>query len=66
MSPRPGLDGRNISPPTGTRSPDRPARSSAAVSTELPGPPVVCTVRNYMSRDIFVVRISELYVTRWY
>ena len=27
MGPRAGLDGRKISPPTGIRSPDRPARS---------------------------------------
>jgi hypothetical protein len=29
---------RKISPPTGIRSLDRPARSSVAVPTELPGP----------------------------
>jgi hypothetical protein len=29
---------RKISPPTGIRSPDRPARSSVAISTELPRP----------------------------
>jgi hypothetical protein len=29
---------RKISTPTGIRSPDRPARSSVAVPTELPGP----------------------------
>jgi hypothetical protein len=39
VGPRAGLDGRKISPPTGTRSPDRPARSSVAIPTELPGPP---------------------------
>jgi hypothetical protein len=35
---------RKISPPTGIRSPDRPARSSVAIPTELPGPQM-CTVR---------------------
>jgi len=29
---------RKISPPTGIRSPDRPARSSVAIKTELPRP----------------------------
>ena len=29
---------RKISPPTGIRSPDRPARSPVAISTELLGP----------------------------
>jgi hypothetical protein len=29
---------RKISPPTGIRSPDRPARSSVTIATELPGP----------------------------
>jgi len=29
---------RKISPPTGIRSSDRPARSSVAIPTELPGP----------------------------
>jgi hypothetical protein len=29
---------RKISPPTGIRSPDRPARSSVAIPTELPSP----------------------------
>ena len=33
---------RKISPPTGIRSPDRPARSSVSIPTELPGPPTVC------------------------
>ena len=36
-APRAGLDGRK-SRPTGIRSPDRPARSSVAIPTELPGP----------------------------
>ena len=38
VGPRAGLNGRKISPPTGIRSPDRPARSSVAIPTELPGP----------------------------
>ena len=38
MGPRAGLDGRKISPQTGIRFPDRPARSSVAIPTELPGP----------------------------
>ena len=37
MSPRAGLDGGK-SRPTGIRSLDRPAHSSVAISTELPGP----------------------------
>jgi hypothetical protein len=35
---RAGLDMWKISPPTGIRSPDHPARSSVAIPTELPGP----------------------------
>ena len=39
MGPRAGLDRcGKISPPTGFRSPDSPARSSVAIPTELPGP----------------------------
>ena len=38
MGPRVGLDGRKISPPPGFDPPDRPARSSVAIPTELPGP----------------------------
>ena len=38
MGPRAGLDGGKSRPPTGIRSPDRPARSSVAIPTELPGP----------------------------
>ena len=34
---RAGLDGQKISSPTGL-DPDRPARSSVAIPTELPGP----------------------------
>ena len=37
MGPRAGLDGGK-SRPTGIRSQDRPARSSVAIPTELPGP----------------------------
>ena len=37
MGPRPGLGGGK-SRPIGIRSPDRPARSSVAIPTELPGP----------------------------
>jgi hypothetical protein len=35
---RAGLDRCGKSRPTGIRSPERPARSSVALSTELPGP----------------------------
>jgi hypothetical protein len=38
VGPRAGLDRRGISRPTGVRSPDRPARSSVAIPTELPSP----------------------------
>ena len=38
MGLRASLEGRKISPPTGIRSPDHPARSSVAIPTELPGP----------------------------
>jgi hypothetical protein len=38
MGPRAGLDRRGKSRPTRIRSPDRPARSSVAIPTELPGP----------------------------
>ena len=34
---------RKISPPTGIRSPDRPARSSVAIPTELSGPHGNCS-----------------------
>ena len=37
MGPRAGLDGRKISPHRDS-IPDRPARSSVAIPTELPGP----------------------------
>ena len=39
VGPRAGLDrcGKSL-PPTGIQSPDRPARSSVAIPTELPGP----------------------------
>ena len=39
MGLRAGLDWCGKSRPTGIRSPDRPARSSVAIPTELPGPP---------------------------
>jgi hypothetical protein len=39
VGPRANLDGQKFSTPTGIRSPDRPARSSIAIPTELPGPP---------------------------
>ena len=38
MGPRAGLDRDGKSRPPGIRSPDRPARSSVAIPTELPGP----------------------------
>ena len=37
MGPRAGLDGGKFRP-TGIRSLNRPARSSVAIPTELPGP----------------------------
>ena len=40
VGPRAGLDGGK-SRPTGIRSPDRPARSSVAIPTELPGPQII-------------------------
>ena len=44
MGPRVGLDGRKfLPPPPGIRSPDRPARSSVVISTELPGPLILLT-----------------------
>jgi len=38
VGPRAGLDGRKISPPTGTRSPDRPARSQSLYRLVYPAP----------------------------
>ena len=34
--------------PTGIRSPDRPARSSVAIPTELPGPPFIIYIYIYI------------------
>ena len=39
-TPRAGLDGRIISPPRDS-IPDRPARSSVVIPTELPGPQIL-------------------------
>ena len=50
MGPRAGLDVRKISPPTGIRSPDRPARSSVAIPTELPGPQNIAILCVYTLR----------------
>ena len=49
VDPRVGLEGRKISSPTGIRSPDRLARSSVAIPTELPGPhnTLACLEINY-------------------
>jgi len=38
VGPGAGLDGREISSPPEFSIPDRPARSSVAIPTELPGP----------------------------
>jgi hypothetical protein len=39
VSPRAGLDGcENFAPPTGIRSPDRPARSKSLYRLSSPGP----------------------------
>ena len=46
---------RKISPPTGNRSPDRPARSSVAIPTELPGPPTVITL---------IINVTQMEATR--
>ena len=40
MGPRAGLDGCGISRQHRDSIPDRPARSSVAIPTELPGPPI--------------------------
>ena len=40
MGPRAGFDSGKSSP-TGIRSPDRPARSSVAIPTKLPGPQII-------------------------
>jgi hypothetical protein len=60
---------RKISPPTGIWSPDRPARSSVAILTELPSPPIAvecneikslfhcfkfCNTTEHRSRDKFL------------
>jgi hypothetical protein len=40
-APGPVSRGAENQAPIGIRSPDRPARSSVAIPTELPGPPIV-------------------------
>jgi hypothetical protein len=58
---RAGLDRCEKSLPTGIRFPDRPVRSSVAISTELPGPPwLLVTVwnRTYQSRAVSEGKMS--------
>ena len=45
MGPRAGLDGRGKSRPHRDSIPDRPARSSVAIPTELPGPQNIAVVK---------------------
>ena len=51
-APGPVWTGRKFLPPTGIRSPDRPARSSVAIPTELPGP-------------LNVIKVTELERMTW-
>ena len=56
MGPRAGLDRCGKSRPTGIRSPDRLARSSVAIPTELPGPHL------YLSNHLeFNLRSCEIF-----
>ena len=45
-APGPVWTGAENLAPTGIRSPDRPARSSVAIPTELPGPLCSCNIYN--------------------
>jgi hypothetical protein len=54
VSPRAGLDGGK-SCPTGIRSSDRPARSSVAIPTKLPGP-LLAYITSYL------ILLARIYV----
>jgi len=60
VGPRAGLDRYGKSRlHTGIRSPDRPACSSVAIQTELPGPHVDINVSEKITTLIFGVKISH-------
>jgi len=59
VGPRASLDRRKISPLTGIRSPDRPARRSIAIPTELLGPTAMST-RNISWRIKEAVGLTTL------
>ena len=54
VGPKAGLDGRKISPPTGIRSPDRPARSSVAIATTLPGRQLLKQPINLLAPEFYI------------
>ena len=64
MSPRAGLENLD---PTGIRSPDRPARSSVAVPTELPGPfrvvdPFINTNTSAHYGNFFITSVTTIHI----
>jgi hypothetical protein len=53
VAPGPVWTGAENLAPTGIRSPDRPARSSVAIPTELPGP------RSFLYQEISISYFSS-------
>jgi hypothetical protein len=50
---------RKISHPTGIRSPDRPARSSVAIPTELPGPQHTINMSIVIKGEVVIIKVIE-------
>jgi hypothetical protein len=59
-APGPVWTGAEYFAPTGIRSPDRPARSSVAIPTELPGPPLSLS----LSLSLYIYIYVELILTQ--
>jgi hypothetical protein len=58
VGPRAGLDRCGKSrPPTGIQSPDRPARSSVAIPTELSGPQIIIVI--IIIIIVIILRITD-------
>jgi hypothetical protein len=67
VGPGAGLDRCGKSRPTGIRSPDRPASSSVAIPTELPGPPNgALTAGNSRCQPLDIAQCLNMYYIRNY
>jgi len=63
VGPRAGLDGRKISPPSGIRSPDRPARGKSLYRATWPTPE--CSLKQNLMQTNFFEIYQKSHLTQY-